>query len=211
MSTAETLAKLSRGRSLLVLGTHKTGFIYGRTFGSRFIGLGWRSRCDVAFIPDHLGYDRQSIVAGVDESTVGDAVLQVAAAEAALVSQELVLVSSWGAASHAPVSEAAIARRASAVARAVGLARVAHPGLRIRTRSVESPAAEALVESSARAALLVIGRRRASGGNSASRAAHLDVLINMSGPVMVVVNDRSVVSKTFGTNGTGSSSRLLRA
>jgi hypothetical protein len=188
---AETLAKMSQGHPLLVIGTHKTGFIYGRAFGSRFIGLGWRSRCDVAFIPDRVGYDRQSIVAGVDDSAVGDAVVQVAASEAALVSQELVLVSSWGTAVHAPRGPSALARRAAAVVRAVGLARDGHPGIRIRNRSIESPAAEALVETSSRAALLVIGRRRASLGSSASRSANLAVLLNMSSPVMVVLDHRS--------------------
>ena len=186
---AETLAKLSPGHALLVLGTHKTGFIYGHTFGSRFMGLGWRSRCTTVFIPDRLGYDRHSIVAGIDNSPVGDAILQVAAAEAGLTSRELVLVNSWGTAPQAPRSPSAITRRASAAVRAVGLARGSHPGLRIRTRTVESPAAEALVESSARAALLVIGRRRSSWGSSVSRAANLDVLLNMSSPVMVVLTE----------------------
>lgn len=183
---ADVLAEWSARFSLLVIGTHKTGFIYGRAFGSRFLDLGWRSRCDIAFVPDRLGHDRRGIVAAVDDSVTGDAVVRFAAAEAARASQELVLVSSWGSAAHPPRHDDALARRVSMSARAVALAKGDRADLRVRARAIEHPAAEALVEASAGAALLVIGRHRSAGGESSSGVANHDVLINMSSPVIVV-------------------------
>ncbi|MGV8882329.1 MAG: universal stress protein [Rhodoglobus sp.] len=186
--SADVLAKRSPGYSLLVVGTHKTGFIYGRSFGSRFLGLGWSARCNVAFIPDRLGYDRDNVVAGVEDTPTGDSVVLFAADEAARVSQELVLVSSWGEGAHPPHGQVAVARRAATVLRAVKLARQRNPHLRIRTRIVENSSAESLIEASSGAALLVIGRQRSSRG-LAARAANHDVLINMSCPVIVVLDD----------------------
>jgi len=208
---ADVLARMSKGYALLVVGTHKTGFIYGRAFGSRFLGLGWRSRCDVAFIPDRVGYDRRGIVAGIDDSATGDAVLLFAASEAARSSQELVLVSSWGSVAHPPHSEVAVLRRAAMLSRAVRLARESQAHLQVRTRAVERQTAEALIESSANATLLVIGRRRTSRAGGSSRAANHDVLLNMTSPVIVVLDDRISAPVPLGTNGSGSSASLLRA
>jgi hypothetical protein len=184
----QVLAERSEAYRLLVVGTHKTGFIYGRTFGSRFLGLGWRARCDVAFIPDRLGYDRKSVVAGVDDAPTSDAVVLFAAAEAARFSEELVLVSSWGAMAHAPRGVAGESRRVAALSRAVLLAQGSQRRLRVRTRLIERPAAESLVEASATATMLVIGRRQTPSEAATPRTVNHDVLINMSSPVIVVLD-----------------------
>lgn len=184
---AEVLAQRSKGHSLLVVGTHKTGFIYGRAFGSRFLALGWSALCDVAFIPDRVGYDRHGVVAGIDDSLTGDAVILFAAAEAASSSQELVLVSSSPSSGSSSRSDSAVARRAGLLSRALALAKGSNAHLRVRSRVADHPTAEALIEASAGAALLVIGRRRALSENNWSWAVNHDTLLNMSSPVIVVL------------------------
>ena len=164
----DAFVRRSGRHSLLVVGTHKTGFIYGRAFGSRFLGLAARARCAVAFIPDQGGVVRRSVVAGVESSPVGDAVIQFAAAEAERGGNELTLVGNTR----------------DATARASQLVRELHPELRFRTRVTELPLAEALVDASTQSALLVIGRPRT--GSASAVADNHDVLVNMGCPVMVL-------------------------
>ena len=164
----EAFVRRSGRHSLLVVGTHKTGFIYGRAFGSRFLGLASRARCAVAFIPDQGGLVRRSVVAGVESSPVGDAVIRFAASEAERGGDELTLVGT----------------SRDATARASQLVRELHPDLRFRTRVTELPLAEALVEASAQSALLVVGRPRS--GSASSLAGNHDVLVNMGCPVIVL-------------------------
>jgi len=180
----DALVRRSSGHSLLVVGTHKTGFIYGRTFGSRFLGLAWRARCDVAFIPDQVGSTHHGVVAGFDTSPAGEAILRFAAAEAAAGDRELTLVSSWST-RRAPRGAALEAQRA-ALTRAVELLHASHPDLRVHSRSVELPVAEALIEAAANASLLVIGRPRRPWSSTVSRASNHDILVNMACPVIVV-------------------------
>ncbi len=164
----DALVRRSTRHSLLVVGTHKTGFIYGRAFGSRFLGLARRTRCDVAFIPDQGGITRRGLVAGIEASRTGDAVVLFAAAESERTGNELQLVGS----------------SRDDADRAADLVRTTHPDLRFRTRVTDLPLAEALVAASAQMALLVIGRGR--GSTASTLAGNQDVLLNMSCPVLVL-------------------------
>lgn len=185
----DVLAERSSGCNLLVVGTHKTGFIYGRAFGSQFLALAWRAHCDIAFIPDQRGHDRHGVVAGIEKSSTGDAIIRCAAAEAVRSSEELLLVASRTPGADAPRGENAMAQRAEMVADALALARSAEPQVRVRSTSADRPSPEALVEASTNAALLVIGRRRSALAISGLRVGNHDVLINISSPVMVIVDD----------------------
>ncbi|WP_309616430.1 universal stress protein [Salinibacterium sp.] len=185
----DVLAERSSAYSLLVVGTHKTGFIYGRAFGSRFLALAWRAGCDMAFIPDQGGYDRHGIVAGVEKSPTGDAIIRCAAAEAVRASEELLLVASGGSGMDAPGGGKEMTQRAEMVADALALARAAEPQVRVRSTSADQPSPEALIEASTSASLLVIGRRRSAHAISGLRVGNHDVLINMSSPVLVVLDD----------------------
>ena len=182
----DVLAERSIAYSLLVVGTHKTGFIYGRAFGSRFLALAWRAGCDMAFIPDRGGYDRHGVVAGVEKSSTGDAIIRCAAAEAVHASEELLLVASGISGTDAP---GLMTQRTEMVADALMLARSADSHVRVRSVFVDRPSPEALVDASTTAALLVIGRRRSSQGIGGLRVGNHDVLINMSSPVLVVLDD----------------------
>lgn len=169
----DALARRSSHHAMLVVGTHKTGFIYGQTFGSRFLGLAWRAHCDVAFIPDQVGTTRRGVVAAAESTPVGVAVVRFAAAEAAASAQDLMLIG---------------ATRAAAERSAV----IAHEGneaLRISCRASELPRAEALIAASALAALLVIGRPSHPWSSTQARGLNHDVLLNMACPVVVISAD----------------------
>lgn len=164
----DAFVRRSVRHTLLVVGTHKTGFIYGRAFGSRFLGLASRARCSAAFIPDQRGIARRGVVVGIESSLVGESLIRFAAVEAERSGQELTLVGSLRAESM----------------RAAAMVRERHPDLRFRTRVTELPLAEALVGASAQSALLVIGRPRSASPSTI--AANHDVLVNMACPVMVL-------------------------
>jgi len=155
----DALARRSAGHAMVVVGTHKTGFIYGQTFGSRFLELATRAHCDVAFIPDQLGSTRRGVVAAAEATSAGSAVVRFAADEAAASSQDLTLVG---------------ATRTTATEGSV-LALAAQPALRVYSRVSGLPKARALIAASASASLLVVGR---SGTH--------DVLVNMGCPVIVM-------------------------
>ncbi|MBC7590038.1 MAG: universal stress protein [Salinibacterium sp.] len=178
------LARRSAGHRLLVVGTHKTGFIYGRSFGSGFLSLGSTAHCDVAFIPDLVGTERRGVVAGVQESSVGDTVIQLAGAEAVRSTQELTLIGSWYPATLHGREEVRGAERAASLRRCVRLVKETQPKVRVRSRMVDAAMAEALVVASTNAALLVIGQPRTEPALS---AVNHDVLVNMSGPVMLIL------------------------
>jgi nucleotide-binding universal stress UspA family protein len=166
----DALARRSAGHEMLVVGTHKTGFIYGQTFGSRFLELAWRAHCAVAFIPDQAGSTRSGVVAAADESATGAAVVRFAADEAVARGQDLTLVG---------------ATRGEASAGSA-LALAAQPAVRVYSRASGLPRAQALIAVSASAALLVIGRPRHPGSSTVGLSSNRNVLLNMSCPVVVL-------------------------
>ena len=176
------LAERSAEHSLLVVGTHKTGFIYGRSFGSAFLSLGSTAHCDVAFIPDLAGKERHGVVVAAYGTAADDAVIRQAGTEAMRSSDDLTLVG--GGTSSRPDREGAVSARADMLRKSVRLAEDSQPTIRVRQRIIEAAMAEALVTASINAALLVIGQPRYE--NALSAVNH-DVLVNMSGPVMVVL------------------------
>ena len=181
------LAEKSAGHSLLVVGTHKTGFIYGRSFGSAFLGLGSTAHCDVAFIPNLIGGHRHGIVTAAYGAPVDATVIRLAGVEAMRANEALTLVG-CGAPPRYPDHERAAAARAETLRQCVRLVEDSQPKIRVRSRIVEADMAEALVTASINAALLVIGQPRK---DKALSAVNHDVLVNMSGPVMVVLEGES--------------------
>ncbi|MET4780916.1 universal stress protein [Glaciihabitans sp. UYNi722] len=176
------LEAASLGTSMIVLGTHKTGFIHGQAFGSRSLQLAAMARVPVAVIPESSTRLRRGIVVGVDDSEAGHAAIAFGAAEANRTGQQLTLLHAVRAA--LPFEQQELESNALELAKANG---APHP---IRTRTVRRPAAEALVDASAVCALLVIGssRRRAMNIAALGPVSH-DVLLNLAGPVLVVHGD----------------------
>jgi nucleotide-binding universal stress UspA family protein len=186
----------SREVELVVIGTHKTGFLHGRAFGSRSLQLAATAWCPVAVIPEVSTTERHGIVAGIDDSEAGRAAVRFAAIEASRAHEELLLLRAWksSAVGTGADAEAADTRARHALealgSQSVALARSAGDDLLVRTRTLRRPAAEALVDASMAAELLVIGSSRRHGAQmSALGPVSHDVLLNIAGPTLVVHGD----------------------
>lgn len=189
------LTAASDEAEMIVVGTHKTGFINGKVFGSRSLRLAAAARTPVAIIPQGSPRDGRGVVAGVDDSPAGRLATRLAAEEAERTRQSLTLLRAFTVPELSTKNDDAQrelvqhgeARASSALAAAASLAAQTAPGLDVKTRSVRRPAAEALVDAAATAALLVIGnsRREDTDDTMVGSVSH-DVLINLTGPTIVV-------------------------
>jgi nucleotide-binding universal stress UspA family protein len=186
---------LSAPGILLVVGTHKSGFHYGRAFGSRSLQLATLADGAVAVIPESGVRMRRGIVVGVDGTDAGHEALDLAADVAVAMNAELTLVRASTA--TIPVSLVGderqnwqihrdnVARDALIVA--VDRVRVRHPALTLRSRVVRRVPGEALNDLSRPAELLVIGDSRRQGNQPRTLGSvAYDVLLNLTAPTMVV-------------------------
>lgn len=190
------LAQLSNETTLVVVGTHKTGFHYGRAFGSRSLQLASLAAGEIAIIPESAVRMRRGVVVGVDDTTAGRHALEVAADEANRTDSELTLVRSLDVSAPDYLDEPAkhdwqqqrdaIAHRT--LADAVSRVHERHPHLVTRSRVIRRPAGIALNEVSRGAELLVVGSSRRSGFDPSSGLGSVayDVLLNLACPTMVV-------------------------
>ncbi|MHC5796411.1 universal stress protein [Lacisediminihabitans sp. FW035] len=190
------LGVASREVDLVVIGTHKTGFLHGRAFGSRSLQLAATAWCPVAVIPEGSTTERHGIVAGVDDSDAARAAIRFAAMEAHRVHEELVLLRAWTSGPHGSGADAEAGEQRARDALetlgsdSVALARSVSDTLLVRTRTLRRPAAEALVDAGMSAELLVIGSSRRHGAQmSALGPVSHDVLLNIAGPTLVVHGD----------------------
>ena len=156
----EVLVTASVTAELLVIGTHKTGFIQGRSIGSRFLSLAAMSLCPVAFIPNTALTSRRGVTVGADDSATGARAVRLAAVEAHRLQQKLTLLHPG---------------------------RTASTGLATRTRIARSNSAHDLIDATLVAALVVITHpeARRTVGSAGGTLVH-DVLINLGGPTIVV-------------------------
>ncbi|MGH1525611.1 universal stress protein [Leifsonia sp. L25] len=190
------LASFSDEATMVVVGTHKTGFHYGRAFGSRSLQLANLATGPVAIIPEAASRMRRGVIVGVDDTPAGQAAVDLAADLACDHHCELMTVRS----SEAHVTfhpDDADERRdwqlrrddeaRGFLASAVSRARARQPGIVIRSRVVRRPAGAALNELARSAELLVIGdSRRAHAQLGSLGAVAYDVLLNLSSPTIVV-------------------------
>lgn len=176
------LLDASSGADLLVIGTHKTGFIYGRAFGSKFSSLASQAACAVAVIPEFLGRSRRGVVAVAELALGGRYAVEFATAEAVRTGENLVLVAGWhveSLARHRPDSRAVMLEAATAAARAFD-ARVT-----LGSRISGGVISEALIAASTTASLLVLARNGTERDDPTLAIIH-DVLANISSPVIVL-------------------------
>jgi nucleotide-binding universal stress UspA family protein len=175
------LAEAGRDARMAVVGTHKTGFIHGQSFGSRSLQLAGTS----------FG-SRGGVIVGVDDSLAGRAAVTFGATEAISARQPLTLIRGLDDGIRSPAAkgnsaaEARVAAEGSDTA-AVELAKaLGYIGV-IRTRLIERPAAEALVDAASAASLLVVGSSRRRGAQLAALGpvCH-DVLLNIASPTVIV-------------------------
>lgn len=189
------LAAYSGPETMLVVGTHKTGFHYGRAVGSRSLQLANLVTGPVAIIPETAARLRRGVVVGVDDTVAGNQAIDLAADLACDRGCELLAVRS----SNAPAQldneredlhlDRQLRRDDDArglLAVAVERARQRQPGIVIRSRVVRRPAGAALNELARGAELLVIGdSRRAQAQLGSLGAVAYDVLLNLSSPTIV--------------------------
>lgn len=175
-SVAWELAATSRPGDLLVVGTHKTGYLTGRALGTRGIVIASVSPGSVAVIPDASVAARRGVVVGVVEGSAWVAAVSWGAREAPHLGNELTLVH---ASADADNGQALLAEAAA-------LAAQVHPSLVIRRRMSRRRPAEALLDSSRSAGLLVLGtsRRSTERGGYLGSTTH-EVLLNINAPVVV--------------------------
>jgi nucleotide-binding universal stress UspA family protein len=190
------LAQLSNETTLVVVGTHKTGFHYGRAFGSRSLQLASLAPGEIAIIPESAVRMRHGVVVGVDDTTAGRHALMVAADEADRTDSELTLVRALDVSAPEYLDELAkhawqkqrdvIAHRT--LADAVIRVQERHPHLITRSRVIRRAPGIALNEVSRGSELLVVGSSRRSGFDPANGLGSVayDVLLNLACPTMVV-------------------------
>ncbi|MEO6309434.1 MAG: universal stress protein, partial [Leifsonia sp.] len=186
------LIAAAESADLVVVGTHKTGFVRGRVFGSRSLQLAGGSPAPVAIIPEFSTRTRHGVVVGVNGTAASHAAIAFAADEAHRLGEELILVGAWAGPDDTETNEAW--RRLTSVVKS-GVESVlvdaraqiapANDELRIRVREVNRPAAEALVDAAASATLLVIGSSRRPGAPTTLGPVAHDVLINLAAPTVV--------------------------
>jgi nucleotide-binding universal stress UspA family protein len=184
------LARATEPGDLLVIGTHKTGFLHGRVLGSRSVQIAAAAPCCVAVIPEVDLRLRSGIVAGIDLALTAAAVAELAADEAEARGDELLLIEadSPGATPFEDLAPLAVAKAA---------ARKRQPGIVIRSRASSRSPAEALLDASRGKALLVLGPGSGDPDRSPIGSVLHDVLLNVNAPVLVA-RARATIPQTPG-------------
>ncbi|MEA9983818.1 MULTISPECIES: universal stress protein [Subtercola] len=195
----ELIEATSGGAAAIVIGTHKTGFVQGRVYGSRFIQLAAAAHCPVVFVPSSSGRSSHTgVVVGVKGVELDRTALAFAAREAASTGSRLSIVHCWTLpdvadetfTAHTNRSMLQALRADKTLAAAEAIARAVEPALTIRTRSIRRPTAEGLIETSASALLLVLGQSQHEGsaGRVLGHTVH-DVLMNLAVPTAIMAVD----------------------
>ncbi|MBB2975255.1 hypothetical protein FHX49_000821 [Microbacterium endophyticum] len=173
---SHTLAGFAQRDDLLVIGTGKTGFIHARGYGARGIQIASSTRSSVAVVPDVDLRFRAGVIAGIDHAETAELVASVAGAEAAALGEPLQLIhSSFGRES---------AKAPSELATAAATVKNRWPGLVVRTRITARPPAEALLDASRNATILVLGPGCSQPDSPFALVIH-DVLVNINAPVLI--------------------------
>jgi len=179
---SKALMDASADAHLLVIGTHKTGFTYGRAFGSKFSSLASQSRCAVAFIPEMFGRNRRGVAAVADGRNGGLQAIEFATAEAVRTGQDLALVAAWD-------GDSFVRRRTDnrpiSLATATSAARTFDARVSVRARISNSVMSDALITASTTASVLVLARGGTAPDDQTLAINH-DVLANISSPVIIM-------------------------
>jgi len=190
----DELVRASATGDLLAIGTNKTGFMAGAVYGTLPLRLAAHSRCPLFVIPANWTARDGPIVAGMEDNTSSDVALDFAAREASRLGETLVIVHAWTIPATLGLDDGAMIpfdalREAheEILARAAERIRTEHPDLSVSVVLEQGPAAQALVDASREASLLVVGThgRGAIAGLILGSVSH-DVLMNLPCPVAVV-------------------------
>lgn len=176
------LLDLVSSDDVLVIGTHKTGHLYGRSLGTTGLAVATAAPCTVVVVPDIDLRFRRGVVAGIDTRRDAIDVSEAAAIEAERRGDELVLIRA-GSPDRDGTDPLAIEG---------GRLQDAHPALPVSCRTTSRAVAPTLLDAALGHALLVIGARHPSDIRAGHVSAVLhDVLINLTAPVLVARHDGS--------------------
>jgi nucleotide-binding universal stress UspA family protein len=181
--TAWELARLPQPEDLLIVGTHKTGFLRGRVLGSRSVQIASAARCSVAIVPDTTLESRRDVVVGVDGSDGCLPAVTVGAAEADRLDQDLLLV--YAPPGQPEASDERSPHTTRILFEAALVAANTAPGITVRRRVAHRDPAEALLDASFDAALLILGVSTRHADHALIGAVTHDVLMNINVPVLI--------------------------
>jgi nucleotide-binding universal stress UspA family protein len=181
--TAWELARLPQPEDLLIVGTHKTGFLRGRVLGSRSVQVASAARCSVAIVPDTTLDFRHDVVVGVDGDEGCLPAVRIGAQEADRLDQDLLLVYAPPGRSDAP--EERNPQTIRLLSDAAAVASAASSRITVRRRVAHRDPAEALLDASFDAALLVLGVSNRHGDHALIGSVTHDVLMNINVPVLI--------------------------
>jgi len=192
--TAWALAELPSPEDLLIVGTHKTGFLRGRVLGSRSVQIASAARCSVAIVPDTTLDSRHDVVVGVDGTDGSLPAVRMGAQEADRLDQDLLLVHAPPGSPRSDSSRSESGRaesddRSGQTARlmqnAAAVAASTASRITVRRRIAHRDPAEALLDASFDAALLILGVSARHGGSTLIGSVTHDVLMNINVPVLI--------------------------
>lgn len=177
---ARMLPSDANGGDLLVVGTHKTGYLRGRVTGTKSVLIAALARCTTVVVPEGAPGNRHGIVVGVSASPECHAAIIEGAATAQRRREELTLVHA------APDTPADSEAGRALLAAAADLAALTAPSLTVRRRLSHRRAPDALLDASRWASLLVLGPARTDAEQPGVPGdVMLEVLLNLTSPVMV--------------------------
>ncbi|MBG6183886.1 nucleotide-binding universal stress UspA family protein [Arthrobacter sp. CAN_A214] len=160
------LSELSASARLVVLGTDKRDADSGELTGAVSQQVAVMSFAPVAVIPPQDLSTAAGVVVGTDGSAEARQAVGAAAAEAALIGADLLILTScaippteaWAQKPGGAEYQGVIAASRGLLDEAVSLVTASYPGLMVRSRlETQLPAAEALIGAASTAQLLVVG------------------------------------------------------
>ncbi len=182
-----TVAESAGDGDLLVIGTHKTGYLHGRGLRSRSLVIATLATARLAVVPMVSMAGRHTMVVGLEYGLDWAETVRVAALGAQRELQEVRMVHSTGDAPRLPSYEPAPVDAGQLVlAAASHLIADEFPEVAVRTRVSNRPAAEAFLDSSRSARVLVIGVPMVDRAAAFVGSVAHDVLLNLNCPVFVV-------------------------
>ena len=183
------LANTCAPDDLLVVGTHKTGYLHGRVLGSRSVSIAATAPCSVVVVPVGRMTARAGVVAGVVGAEGLDRAVASAAREAGRVGEPLTLVHASPARTLGVMVDAE-ARQRELLGRSTEIARTVAPQVVVHTRVSARQPADALLDASHYARMLVLEpSRHISPAASMLGSTTHDVLMNINSPVLIARND----------------------
>lgn len=184
-SMAYALSEAAADGDTVVVGTHKTGYLRGRVIGTRSIVVASTAPCDVVVVPDVSLAARHGVVVGVAAGPHWPVAAVAGARAAAQLEQGLILVHA------APEGDSSDSLARQLLDSAAARVSAEEPAVAVRSRVSRRRAADALLDASHDACLLVMGTSRHSADRFIGSVIH-DVLLNINAPVLVARNSDEV-------------------